>query len=90
MSRRTFSQTEAWNLFHKCRRLDEQEEQRRNYWAYEWATGVHIGQVQLSAESALFSAISTARKLQHAVVVIPKNSGLIDFIAMPLAKANQP
>lgn len=90
MSRRKISQVEAWNLFHKCRRLETQEEQRRTVWASEWPTGARIGQAQFSADTALVGSIRTARKLKHAVVAVVNSSGLIEFIAMPLASESQP
>lgn len=86
MSRRKISQTEAWNLFHQVRRLEDQEEQRSNSWASEWPMGTHIGQAQFASDSALIGSIRTARKLKHAVVIVAKESGLIEFIAMPLAQ----
>lgn len=86
MSRRKITQIEAWNLFHKVRHYEQQEEQRGNAWASEWPMGTHIGQAQFNADSALVGSIRTARKLKHAVVVVAKESGLIEFMAMPLVQ----
>jgi hypothetical protein len=86
MSRRKISQVEAWDLYHKVRNFEEQEEQRANLWASEWPMGVSIGHAQFSADSALIGSVRTARKLKHAVVVVAKDSGIIEFIAMPLAR----
>jgi hypothetical protein len=86
MSRRKFSQTEAWNLWHKLKHFEEMEEQRANAWASEWPMGTHIGQAQFGPDSALIGSIRTARKLKHAVVIVAKESGLVEFIAMPLTK----
>ena len=85
MSRRKISQVEAWNLLNKVRRFEQQEEQRGYAWASEWPNGVHIGQIQLAPDSALVGSMRTARKLKHAIVVVAKESGLVEFIAMPLA-----
>lgn len=85
MSRRHISQVEAWQLFHKVKHLEKQEDQRSNAWSSEWPLGTHIGQAQFNADSSLVGSIRTARKLKHAVVIVAKESGVIEFIAMPLS-----
>jgi hypothetical protein len=68
------------------RHYEKQEEQRGNVWSSEWPMGTHIGQAKFTADCALIGSILTARKLKHAVVIVAKDSGLIEFIAMPLGK----
>jgi hypothetical protein len=88
MSRRKISQVEAWNLLHKCQRLEADENRRRHAWAKDWPNGTHIGSINGDPDGGIVAAIKTARKLRHAVIVTVQDNGTIAFIAMPLVTQN--
>jgi hypothetical protein len=62
--------------------MELQEETRRNAWSQEWPDGTDIGG-PTGIDPVAISAIRTARKLKHAVVVIEHDSKL-HFLALPL------
>lgn len=80
------SQREARRLI---RRVDELERilisQRRTY-SQQWA-GVNISTVVYpSQDDAVPTAIRTARRLGHAVVVVGDETGTLRFMALPHPK----
>lgn len=79
------SQREARKLRKRVHELEELENARRSLWTRVYPGGVNIGRTQ-AAEPLLHSAIATARKLDHAVVVTTEDDGQINFFALPIAK----
>lgn len=64
------SQREARRLRERVRKLEEAESKRRSVWLREWPDGVNICTVRLN--DIEFGIAETARKLGHALVVIPR------------------
>lgn len=86
MMTKHISQREARRLRRRVVELEEQEFRRRNAWAGEWFGGVEIARIQLLRDSAVPTAIKTARKLTHAVIVIAEANDELRFVALPLAR----
>lgn len=63
------SQREAHRLRKRVEELEQHERQRNRRWCDEYPGGVHIGSEQLTVEN--YSAVDTARRLGHAVVIVP-------------------
>jgi len=78
------SQREAKRLRARVRELERQEDLRRRSWVYDWPGGFKIVQYKLDAWHPVPTAIRTARKLQHAVVVTASDDGMLRFIGLPL------
>lgn len=78
------SQREARRLQQQVARLENQMDNQRNAWSQAWPGGVHLGSSSPSIE--LTSAIKTARKLRHAVVVNCPSAGTLEYYALPLSE----
>lgn len=77
------SQREARRLRKRVEELERQIRLRNNAWATEYPGGVHIATVVGSDTVA--TAVLTARKLRHAVVVTNEGTTL-RFYALPEAR----
>lgn len=67
------SQREAKRLRARVLDLESAAAKRLNAWSHEWPGGVNVDTV--SVKPTEFHIASTARKLGHAVVVVPRLSG---------------
>lgn len=76
------SQRQAQLWRHRALEAEKMLLRQRRSWAQEWPDGIQIA-VLGEVPSDVFSAIKTARKLRHAVVVADMNSKLV-FFGMPL------
>lgn len=76
------SQREARRLKAENKRLAAILEAQKRWWAQEWPEGIHIAGIANVGPDAM-SAINTARKLGHAVVVWT-NVGRVEFCALPI------
>ena len=81
----TISQREARRLKRRVSELERDEERRRNAWKMEWPGGTQLATI-LSPDPTTRAAITTARKLEHAVVATVQHDGTLLFYALPLAK----
>lgn len=80
------SQREARRLRKRVTELETHLDHQRRSWSQEYVGGVEITRTQWKAEDVVPTAIRTARKLDHAVVCVGDDGGLIRFIALPLAE----
>lgn len=88
MTKKQISQREARRLRKRVAELEGQEERRRRTWGQEWFGGVHIVTVNYEdANGHTPTAVRTARKLGHAVIVLGDDTGTLRLMALPLAKA---
>lgn len=81
------SQREARTLKKRVAELEGILDKQRAAWAHEWPEGVHLDTV--SVNSSEWAIIRTARKLGHAVVVIPSasdNPNKLHVYGIPLKK----
>jgi len=76
------SQREARRLKKRAEAAELELDLQRNAWAVEWPRGTHIGSSR--PPEGVASAIRTARKLRHAVVVIAREDGETLYYALPL------
>lgn len=84
MSKKIISQREAQALRRRVQQLEEAEDRRRNAWAKTWPGGVHLTTLRIGFGSVVREVL-TARKLRHAVVVIPnEGNDTLDLYALPL------
>lgn len=84
------SQREARRLKNRVDALERAEQWRRRVWAQEWLHGTEIARVKWENDDHVVPvAVRTARKLNHAVVVVGDDSGLIRFIALPHPKVSE-
>lgn len=67
------SQREAQRLRKRVLQLESEVTKCANAWAHEWPGGVNIDIVNVNYTE--YKIVSTARKLGHAVVVVPKING---------------
>lgn len=81
------SQREARRLKKEVARLRQAFEAQRRVWGQEYLGGVEIARVTTNVEVA--TAIRTARKLSHAVVVIGEDGDLLRYMALPHYKADR-
>jgi hypothetical protein len=79
------SQREARRLRRRVAELEKLDRDRLQSWTKEWPQGVDVGRTHVPADSSLIGSLLTARKLGHAVVVLPDRDGDIYFFACPLA-----
>lgn len=79
------SQREARRLRKQLRELEQRDNRRSNAWAQDYPGGTVIATISLAALPKENSAISTARKLKHAVVAI-SDGDLVRFYALPIAR----
>jgi hypothetical protein len=87
MPRKKISQVEAWNLYHKVSRLEDELNRQRISWSANWPSGTLLCSRTYSDDERLTTAIGTARLLDHAVVVTSRNANELIFYALPLPKS---
>jgi hypothetical protein len=78
------SQREARQLRKRVAALEVAEERRRRVWSQEWTGGVNIATAVEDVATA--TAVRTARKLGHAVVVLGDDGNTVRFMALPHPK----
>ena len=84
----SISQREARRLRKRVTELESAEEYRRRAWSQEFVGGVEIARATWDDKFAhVPQAVRVARKLKHAVVCVGDDSGLVRFVALPIAKA---
>lgn len=76
------SQREARRLQKRVTALESQIKRQRQVWSQDYI-GAEIARVAYEPLSWIPVAVKTARKLNHAVVVIANDDGLIRFVALP-------
>ena len=76
------SQREARALRKRVAEMETVLDRQRNAWADSWPDGVNIA--TFSADREIQTAIRTARRLNHACVVILKGDGDVAVFALPL------
>lgn len=85
MSRRHVSQREAHAAIARVKELEQVERERRSRWLTVWPGGVQIGGVDFTMPQMAIEAAVTARRLGHAVVVVPSDDRKrITLYALPL------
>lgn len=78
------SQREAQRLKKRVEVLEEELSKQRRHWCSEWPGGVHVDTVDVKSEE--YHIAKTARKLGHAVVVVPQwNDGKGRFLVYALS-----
>jgi len=77
------SQREAKKNLKQLRMLQSEIEHQRRAWGQEYFGGTNIASVSFSADHQIVVAVRTARKLNHAVVVIGDDGGGLRFMALP-------
>jgi hypothetical protein len=78
------SQREARRLKKQVTLLKSELNRQRNAWIRDWPNGVNIASLDIPTDS--YTAIHTARKLSHAVVVTTDRANCINFYALKLAE----
>lgn len=78
------SQREARRLKKRVAELEAQENTRRSSWAREYPGGVCIDTITATTET--WHIVNTARKLGHAVVVVPIPDFKLHVYGLKLAK----
>lgn len=74
VSRKKISQVEAWSLRHRVKSLEKELRDQKNRWRSDWSNNwVTVDSFILSDEQ--FARVDTARRLQHAVVLVPDGPG---------------
>lgn len=87
MAHKKISQRDARSLRKRVEQLERDENQRRLVWVTDYPYGVEVARMELSADHPVRTAIVTARKLGHAVVVgCAGGDTTVRFLALPLAK----
>lgn len=83
----SISQREARRLRQQVAALQRQIKSQRARWSAEYVGGVEIYRITLDSTSHAPTAIRTARRVGHAVVVLcddsPSANDVIRFIALP-------
>lgn len=82
--RAKISQREARRLQKRVAELENIENERRSRWTNKYPGGVNIGSTA-AAGPLIHAALTTARKLDHAIVVTTEDDGHINFFALPIA-----
>lgn len=80
------SQREARRLQKRVAAYMQQEEQMRRCWSQEYFGATQIASASWEPLQSVPVAVRTARKLNHAVVVIGNDTGEIRFMALPHPK----
>lgn len=80
------SQREARRLRKRVKELEKVLINQRRVYAQDWTDGTEIASATF-AEDAVPTAIRTARRLNHAVVVVGNETRTIRFIALPHPQA---
>ncbi len=88
MARRHISQRDAWATAKRLEELEHQIERQRSQWSQEFVRGAEIARAKWESADFAPVAIRTARKLGHAVVCVADDSGLVRFVALPIAKGD--
>lgn len=81
------SQREAKRLRKRVDELERAIENQRATYSQEWFYAVQIGAEEMTRETA--TAIRTARRLRHAVVVVGDETDTIKFMALPSPKGTR-
>jgi hypothetical protein len=76
------SQREARALRKRVNEMETVLDRQRNAWADSWPDGVNIATFAVDRE--INAAIRTARRLNHACVVVLKSDGDIAVFALPI------
>ena len=82
------SQREARRLQKLVRAYKQADEQMRRSWAQEYFGATEIARISWGPIDAIPVAVRTARKLNHAVVVIGNDEGMVRFMALPHPKVS--
>ena len=78
------SQREARRLSKRVNELETILERQRKTWSQDWFGGVEIARITYDDKwHAIPTSVRTARKLNHAVVVVGDDGGLLRFVALP-------
>lgn len=85
---RVISQREARRLKKRVEELEYLLRNERRIWGAEYPGGVNIATAAYGKDSTVNTAIQTARKLQHAVVVLADDTS-VRFYALPLASLDK-
>lgn len=86
MAHKRISQREAVACRKRVVELEREIQAQRRTWGTEWPGGVSIGSVKWDANANVPTAIRTARRLAHGVVVTVDDGGTVNFLALPLPK----
>jgi hypothetical protein len=78
------SQREARALKRRVAQLENDFKRQRESWIAEWPGGVHIDNI--TVQHAEWHIAKTARRLGHAVVVVPGDQPQLKVYACPLLK----
>ena len=81
MASRRISQREARRLSKRVDELERAIESQRSVYSQEWFRAVNIATTELHETHA--TAIRTARRLRHAVVVVGDDTNTVRFMALP-------
>lgn len=85
MKRKPISQAEARALRRRVEELESRENDRRRAWASAWPGGVHLSGVRMAEGTSAVREVITARKLGHAVIVLPdERANTLNLYALPL------
>lgn len=77
------SQREARRLRKRVETLEGIITRQRRTWSQEYVQAVQIASAIWTADQTIPTAVRTARKLGHAVVVIGDDTGELRFVALP-------
>jgi hypothetical protein len=77
-------QREARRLRERVRELEAERDKQRAAWTLDYPGGTHIATSKPA--DTVVASVRTARKLGHAVVVIERQDGDVNYYALPLAK----
>lgn len=78
------SQLEARRLKKRVAELESILEKQKAHWSHQWPGGVHIGTVTVQPYE--WHIADTARRLGHAVVVVPAEFPKLHIYGCPLPK----
>jgi hypothetical protein len=84
VSHSVISQREARRLKKRVEALEGMLSRQRSQWGAEYPGGVQIASAGYPKDSAVNVAVTTARKLRHAVVALADET-TVRFYALPLA-----
>jgi hypothetical protein len=78
------SQREARSLKKRVTELEAQLSKQHNQWTHEWPGSAHIDTMTVKSEE--WHIATTARKLGHAVVIVPAEHPKLKVYGCPLPK----
>lgn len=81
------SQREARRLKKETLRLSNEIDEQRRAWSQQYFGGTDIGRFDCEPNDPRAVAVRTARKLNHAVVVVGDDGGTLRLLALPHPKA---